>query len=201
MQQTKQCAGCGETKSVSEFHKQQQSPDGYRPRCKVCRKAETEAWYVANREAVKARSKAWRETHREQYAKMMREWRAKNKDYKRRLDRSWRDRNREHVRQRERLYQQAHPEHAKNQKARRRIQQGAEIHPITAAEWQMLKDRYEGCCAYCGVEEPRPTMDHVVPLKKGGGHTVDNIVPACGPCNRAKSTMSVMEFLASRQGA
>jgi 5-methylcytosine-specific restriction endonuclease McrA len=30
------------------------------------------------------------------------------------------------------------------------------------------------------------TMDHVVPLSKGGPHTKENVVPACRPCNARK---------------
>lgn len=40
-------------------------------------------------------------------------------------------------------------------------------------------------CSYCGEEltsESR-TLDHVVPLSKGGPHSTDNVVPACRSCN------------------
>ena len=72
---------------------------------------------------------------------------------------------------------------------------GATVHPITAAEWDGLKAQYAGCCAYCGRPEPNPTMDHVVPLIKGGDHTVDNIVPACGSCNASKCNDEVTGWL------
>ena len=46
----------------------------------------------------------------------------------------------------------------------------------------------EGRCHYCG-ERFAPadlTMDHVVPLIRGGRSTKDNLVPACRECNRRK---------------
>jgi 5-methylcytosine-specific restriction endonuclease McrA len=196
----KQCVGCGETKPVSAFHKQKQQPDGYRPRCKVCRKPETEAWYQKYKEGIKARSKAWRETHREQYAKMMRDWRAKNRDYKRRLDQKYYA---DHTEERKEYGQRPEVrvrarQSAKNQKAKRKLAMGAAHHPITAAEWLQIKADYSSLCAYCNARETPEeslTQDHVIPLNKGGSHTADNIVPACGECNTTKQTMSLVEFL------
>ena len=57
---------------------------------------------------------------------------------------------------------------------------------FTAAEWRLLKARYQGRCAYCGTKPRVLTADHVVPLASGGRHAIDNIVPACMPCNTRK---------------
>ena len=45
-----------------------------------------------------------------------------------------------------------------------------------------------GVCHYCGKKFPpkQLTMDHVVPLARGGQSTKGNIVPACRICNRDK---------------
>ncbi|HVE45580.1 MAG TPA: HNH endonuclease [Acidimicrobiales bacterium] len=39
-------------------------------------------------------------------------------------------------------------------------------------------------CQYCGGAAEN--IDHVVPRSKGGGHTWDNVVAACRPCNTRK---------------
>jgi 5-methylcytosine-specific restriction endonuclease McrA len=39
-------------------------------------------------------------------------------------------------------------------------------------------------CQYCG--HPAESIDHVVPRSRGGGHTWDNVVAACRPCNVRK---------------
>lgn len=53
-------------------------------------------------------------------------------------------------------------------------------------------------CQYCGVEfaksELRP--DHVIPVAKGGLHSIENIVTACVTCNARKSDKDVFEFIA-----
>jgi 5-methylcytosine-specific restriction endonuclease McrA len=41
-----------------------------------------------------------------------------------------------------------------------------------------------GPCAYCGGVADG--WDHVVPLARGGSHTVDNLAPCCQPCNLRK---------------
>jgi 5-methylcytosine-specific restriction endonuclease McrA len=53
-----------------------------------------------------------------------------------------------------------------------------------------------GRCAYCGLECERPEMDHVVALAAGGAHSVENVVPACGQCNRKKNAKPLLAALA-----
>lgn len=49
-----------------------------------------------------------------------------------------------------------------------------------------LRDQYN--CCYCGepVTKSQATMDHVIPLSKGGKTNFENIVTSCGPCNFRK---------------
>jgi 5-methylcytosine-specific restriction endonuclease McrA len=49
-----------------------------------------------------------------------------------------------------------------------------------------LRDLYT--CQYCEkqLERSHLTVDHVIPLSKGGKTTWNNIVTACGPCNSRK---------------
>ena len=53
----------------------------------------------------------------------------------------------------------------------------------------------KGICHYCG-EHFAPadlTMDHVVPLARGGASTKGNIVPACKNCNAGKKLKTPAE--------
>jgi 5-methylcytosine-specific restriction endonuclease McrA len=53
-----------------------------------------------------------------------------------------------------------------------------------------------GLCQYCGGLFPAVelTMDHVVPLARGGKSTRGNIVPACKDCNSRKKYLLPMEW-------
>ena len=52
-------------------------------------------------------------------------------------------------------------------------------------------------CVYCGG--PYEHVDHVVPRKHGGTDDVENLVPACQPCNQSKNSKPLDEWLASRK--
>jgi 5-methylcytosine-specific restriction endonuclease McrA len=41
-------------------------------------------------------------------------------------------------------------------------------------------------CQYCGAVVTRPTLDHVVPRRLGGGASWTNLVTACRECNERK---------------
>lgn len=49
-----------------------------------------------------------------------------------------------------------------------------------------LRDEYQ--CQYCGTDLVNRdiTMDHVVPVARGGKTIWENIVASCGPCNHSK---------------
>jgi 5-methylcytosine-specific restriction endonuclease McrA len=52
-----------------------------------------------------------------------------------------------------------------------------------------------GFCHYCGqkVAFRDITMDHLVPLARGGRSTKDNLVPCCKECNNLKKSMLPLE--------
>jgi len=54
----------------------------------------------------------------------------------------------------------------------------------------------EGRCYYCSKEfSPKElSMDHIVPLIRGGKSTKGNIVPACKDCNSRKKHMLPIEW-------
>ncbi len=63
--------------------------------------------------------------------------------------------------------------------------------------WQNLLQK--GRCHYCGNTFPAEelTMDHVVPLSRGGKSTKGNIVPACKECNTKKKHATPVDMILS----
>ncbi|HUR14509.1 MAG TPA: HNH endonuclease [Mycobacteriales bacterium] len=49
-----------------------------------------------------------------------------------------------------------------------------------------------GRCQYCSA--PATSLDHVVPRSRGGPHTWENVVSACGRCNHTKADRGVAEL-------
>lgn len=53
----------------------------------------------------------------------------------------------------------------------------------------LKRDRH--CCGYCGSHAV--TVDHIVPVSRGGQNTWTNTVAACHPCNTRKSNQTPNE--------
>jgi 5-methylcytosine-specific restriction endonuclease McrA len=58
-----------------------------------------------------------------------------------------------------------------------------------------------GICHYCGKKfKPEElTMDHIVPIVRGGKSTKSNVVPACKECNNKKKYLTPVEILMNRE--
>lgn len=59
---------------------------------------------------------------------------------------------------------------------------------LTTKQWLEIKNKSPICPA-CGkfVGCENLTLDHIIPLSKGGQHTKDNIQALCKPCNSSKN--------------
>lgn len=56
-------------------------------------------------------------------------------------------------------------------------------------------------CGYCGNYPDVEQIDHLIPKKKGGGNTEDNLMLACRRCNNLKKSKTPQEFKAYIFGA
>ncbi len=78
----------------------------------------------------------------------------------------------------------------------------AEIRRERAKARELRKSRWwqrktaSGKCHYCGkvFSHRNLTMDHLVPLGRGGRSNKDNLVPSCKPCNTKKKSMLPLEW-------
>jgi 5-methylcytosine-specific restriction endonuclease McrA len=151
-------------------------------------KAKQQAYYQENKEQLLAYLAQYREAHREELRAKDRERLASNRDA---------------INARRRQRYAANPEHFRAQKRRSSVvnldkilfynkhrrakKTGATLNDLTLAQWQEIKAHYGQRCVYCGRKMQRLTLDHIIPLSKGGNHTATNIVPACLSCNSRKN--------------
>lgn len=82
---------------------------------------------------------------------------------------------------------------------RKAMARQAGIFLVTARDWDRLCVRHHHRCFYCVAREPL-TMDHVIPIIRGGRHSIGNLVPACVSCNSSKSRRFIMEWRAASAG-
>ena len=166
------CKKCGETRDESEFAKMKRAKDGLQSKCKVCNKK----YYDENREREKARtSKFYYDKHEDNLNRRAElRQRTEAKAIKRKQDRDYilnlQATNKE-------KYLQQGKKDCHNRRARLKSNGGR----LTSEDvWLLHQDKN---CAYCGALDYNLTMDHVIPLSKGGINSVSNIVMACGSCN------------------
>jgi 5-methylcytosine-specific restriction endonuclease McrA/predicted nucleic acid-binding Zn ribbon protein len=151
------------------------------------------AYYHANPERARENWLRYREANPEKVRAIYANYDAKrDREERRAWARANYAANREKIRERSRpvelRYAKANPHRQRERDRLRRANGGR----ITSAEWEARLAEYDGRCAYCG--EPGSTMDHVVPLIRGGPHTIENVVPACSRCNSSKGSKLMSEW-------
>jgi len=81
----------------------------------------------------------------------------------------------------------ADEDHVRREKAKAR--------EIRASQWWKRK-RSTGICYYCGkkFKPAELTMDHLIPVTRGGKSVQGNLVPACKECNNKKKYLLPIEW-------
>ena len=200
----KPCKNCG----TSIWYK-----DG---KCKACksdrdrRYRETHKEAVAKRkreyrenhpEKVRAQYLAWLENNREKKAAADRRWTRANPDKVKRNHQKWIDNNGDKVKARSKKWREDNPERAREQERRWRVEnpemsraktirrrareKGARHEPYSFSD---ICDRYDNACLRCRRDDVPLTVDHIVPLSRGGADVESNIQPLCRRCNSTKLT-------------
>lgn len=167
--------------------------------------AQARAYYKKNSEKLKARFKAWRDANREKYKACRKACQQRHREKhlagKRRRGRAEYERSREQVLARTKRWVQRHPETAKRVRQlvchRRRVALTGDGRTLTKEQWANVQAQYavDGVvmCAYC-KKRPGNTLDHVIPIARGGWNAPDNVLPACMTCNASKGTKLLSEW-------
>lgn len=192
----KVCTKCRKEKPLEEFNRAQKGTQGRTAHCKGCIKEYARQYHLRNRDRVRARNKAWGEANAERVREAGRRWYLENRERRKQTADAWRKRNAERVNEKVRAWQAQnrakvreiqrnwaarHPDKLADKRARRQLAL-ADADPVVVGHIAFL---YTQPCGYCGATE-NITIDHVVPLVRGGTHTVENLVAACGWCNSSK---------------
>jgi 5-methylcytosine-specific restriction endonuclease McrA len=180
MSKYKTCIDCNQTLSLDSFYKRANSKDGKDMRCKECRKASTKADYQKHAEKRKNAARLRTATN-PQYSI---EYRKRTREHRLQYNREWYQNNKEYAAQYQYGYRYVNREQARNLVARRRTRrQENGVYHILPKE---LKRLYASPCFYCG-SKTSIHADHIIPISKGGRHSIGNLVPACSSCNLSKN--------------
>lgn len=165
------------------------------PGCqKLHHKSLAVTWVERNPTYHRDFKRVWRRGNERERAVNAAWWDA-NRQYQYEINKKWRAANRERHQQLIREWERSHPAARAGYSANRRgWKQTGEI---SESDWLRLVNRYDGRCAYCTSDDPL-TVDHVVPLSRGGRHTIGNVLPACRSCNSAKQDKFLVEWRSGR---
>jgi 5-methylcytosine-specific restriction endonuclease McrA len=147
-------------------------------------------WYEDNKDAANAKAKIYRLENKEKKALADKRWSAANRDKTRAASKRWRERNPEKAKLVRLNNEAKHPFRArlKQQKRRERIKENG-LFLVTQQDAQRL---LSGGCFYCGGSSAH--IDHVVPVARGGSHSIGNLVGACQKCNQSKGSKFITEW-------
>lgn len=211
--QTKVCSICGEEKPVDQFALEKRLKSGRRADCKTCcvtrnrerrqHDPEFQSYNYRYEQERRKRDPEYNKKWLEYKRKKNVEYRSKNPDkakerakkeaQRRSSDPALRkkytdyERNRRHERQKS---DPAFHDHlmdlAKRGYHKRRARIAQTGGSYTRSEWRKLCEFYDHRCLCCGMKFQRLTVDHVLPLSKGGTNNIQNIQPLCRSCNSRK---------------
>jgi len=138
------------------------------------------------KECTRARNNA--DDKRKEYARAHRPQLARN-------NAMWRQRHPEREVECRRKWRKNNPHKLCEKEGRRRARlRGAPI--IEAIDRLAIIERDKSTCYLCGkvLEPHQVTLDHVIPLCRGGSHTADNLKVACRSCNCRKHSKLLSEL-------
>lgn len=192
--ETATCTKCLIEKPLFEFGKNSRRKSGYNVRCKDCinQECRTRFQYYYNEE-YKNKKKLYRDANPD-IIKAQR----KRANERRRTD-EFRERRRIHrnlesEKARQKRWVERNREKRRMYERNRRALKRGSGKSIALKEWSALCGHYENLCACCR-RMCRLTMDHIIPLSKGGTHYIENIQPLCVSCNSKKHNKNQINYL------
>lgn len=181
----KVCSRCKIEKPSFEFARCTNSDTGLQSECKGCMKISRREYRENNIERARHLDKLSRERHKEKRRQRFKAWCERNKAYNNQKSREYRSKNKDKVAQWKREWYRAHPEYEVARTSKRRAYLRQNGGHYTPREWLALCAKYEHKCLCCG-EMKKLTVDHVLPISKGGRNDISNIQPLCLECNIRK---------------
>lgn len=190
----KKCSNCGKVKYLGEFSKKKTGAGGVRSQCKSCLRECSRKWHEENRERSCENKRKWYEKNREKRLEQNRKWYEANSEKHNEKCRKWSKANRDKKRKSFSKWQKANPEKVREHIHRRRARMANAAGSFTAEQCQARLEYHGNRCIYCGCDG-KMTIEHLIPMARGGTNWPANLAPSCQSCNSSKGAKTHFEFL------
>lgn len=152
--------------------------------------------YVRDRERILSVNRVWRQANAKKKQAANRAWYKANPERGRAMYRRWRLANPEQMRACRNSWDARNPERRLEiSNKRRAIKEAATLGDISLiTKWrQSWRAKSQAMCFWCRESFPSKQghADHIIPLTKGGAHSVENLCISCPACNFSKSAQDV----------
>lgn len=174
--ETKTCLDCGFDKPLDDYGKNSNNKDGKQSRCRACYNIKQRKYWNDNREKMN---------------RLQNDWRKRNPEKRKAQHLRYNEAHREERVATARKWGKENPERRAQIKGSYRARKRSEALHVLPREIRRLK---ASPCAVCGSQGP-VDIDHVIPLAKGGRHSIGNLQPLCHSCNCSKSDKFFAEWL------
>jgi 5-methylcytosine-specific restriction endonuclease McrA len=189
----KKCGKCGDTKDRSLFFKRNYTPDGNTPWCKDCHADYQRERIAADPEARAKVLLEWARAHPKERAASTVRYRKKNAERHRAYQAEWYARDPKKRVAVAREWQKKNPAKQQASVVQRRARRiGTTSGPLStlAAFYKWAREAPSVACYWCHEKtipgRKHRQVDHVIPLARGGTHTLGNLCISCRECNRRK---------------
>lgn len=145
------------------------------------------AYQLANKERLSIKNIQYKRAHKKEGAAQNRAWRLRNKAHRDAYMKAWWAKNRH----RKKAY-----DIKRRVKRRLRESQSYVGDGVVNALISSWKSQSLFRCYYCGFEYSRLELhvEHVMPISRGGTHTVGNVAKSCSHCNQSKKDKLPSQF-------
>jgi len=200
--QYKTCRVCKAHKVIADFSKCSRSIDLLNSRCRQCAKnyyqrnrdkilEQKTVYYQQNIERLAEYKKTYYEQNGKKLNAQKREMYAVDSEAKKARNRNWARNNREKLNAYYRKYAAEKPHIIRKKRLKRRIRMMD--NGVFEVSKRDIKKLLSNKCVFCG-KSGNITIDHVIPLARGGRHSVGNLMALCWSCNASKQDKTFMEF-------
>lgn len=166
----KKCSKCGKllVAYIGNFHKHKECKYGLQSTCKECHSKCNKQWYRDNKEEILGKNKQYYNDNKEKILECIKQYNKNN------------------------------PYVKFNSHIKRRQLEENQGDGISKEQWLEMMEFFDWKCAYSGEyiggNSEYRTIDHIIPLSKGGEHAIWNCVPMYANYNYSKQKKDMLDW-------